>query len=199
MQKLIISVRAFIVFAILFGLIYPFFIMGVSHIIFPYQANGSLLKVNNKIIGSALIAQEFTSPKYFHSRFSFVDYNAANSGGSNLAPSNKKLIDQTKDRINHIRTENHLPKNLQLPADMLLDSYSGLDPHISLQNALLQLPRVAKYRGISEYKIKRMIYANSNSDFIGIWGEKEVVNVLTLNLALDGYINGTHRSNKRWL
>ena len=173
--------RIFAVFAVLFGMIYPLFIMGISHIIFSYQANGSLIKHNNKIIGSKLIAQEFTSPKYFHGRFSLANYN--------LAQSSKKLIDQTRDHIKQVRIENWLPENLQLPADMVLYSASSLDPHISSRNAMLQLPRIAKYRGISEDKIKRLISNNiaTNHDFIGIWGKKRVVNVLELNLMLDRY------------
>lgn len=184
MQKIVTSFRVFIAYAILLGLIYPFFIMGIGHIIFPYQANGSLLERHGKIIGSTLIAQEFTSNKYFHSRFSSINYNAASSGGSNLAPSSKKLIELTKEQIKKAKLENELSVNIQLPADMVLDSASGLDPHISWTNAMLQLPRVAKYRGLSEDRVKNIIHANIDPDFIGIWG-KEVVNVLKLNLALD--------------
>ena len=184
MQKIVASFRVFFIYAILLGLVYPFFIMAVGYIIFPHQANGSLIKRNGKNIGSTLIAQEFTSPGYFHSRFSSINYDAANSGGSNLAPSSKKLIAVTKEYIRKIKTENEFPSNLSLPADMVLDSASGLDPHISWTNAMFQLPRVAKYRGLSENRVKTLIYANIDSDFIGIWG-KEVVNVLKLNLALD--------------
>lgn len=184
MQKIVTSIRVFFVYAVLLGLIYPLFIMGVSQVMFPHQANGSLHKSNDKIIGSTLIAQEFTSPKYFHSRFSAINYNAASSGGSNLAPSNKKLIELTKDHITQVKLENEWPASLLLPADMTLNSASGLDPHISWTNAMLQLPRVAKARGLSEGKVKALVYANISSDFIGIWG-KSAVNVLQLNLALD--------------
>ena len=184
MQKLLTSLRVFITYAVLLGLIYPLFIMGVGHVMFPHKANGSLLMRNDKVIGSTLIAQEFTSPKYFHSRFSAIDYNAASSGGSDLAPSSKKLIDLTKDHIRQIRLENGLSANLQLPADIVLNSASGLDPHISYANAMLQLHRVAKYRGLSEDRVKRLVRANTTHDFVGVWG-REGVNVLELNLALD--------------
>ncbi|MEI8054720.1 MAG: K(+)-transporting ATPase subunit C [bacterium] len=174
MQKLAISLRVFIAYAVLFGLVYPFFIMGIGCVIFPHRANGSLLVLNDKIIGSTLIAQEFASPKYFHSRFSAI----------NLEPSSKKLLDLAKERIQQIRLENELSANSRLPADMVLDSASGLDPNISYANAMLQLHRVAKYRELSEDKVKRLIRANITHDFVGVWG-REGVNVLELNLALD--------------
>jgi K+-transporting ATPase ATPase C chain len=186
MQKLITVVRAFIVFAILFGVVYPLFVLGVGNLIFPYQAQGSLLSYHDKVVGSELIAQEFSAHKYFHSRFSAVNYNAINSGGSNLAPSNKKLIERAANHVRHIRVENNLSTQAKLPADMVLDSASGLDPHVSLTNALLQLPRVAKHRNLPEDKIKRLIYSNVKSDFIGIWGQAGV-NVLQLNLVLDQF------------
>lgn len=186
MQKLITSIRVFIICTILFGLVYSLFIMVIGQVIFPHQANGSLLKRDGKIIGSTLIAQNFTSPKYFHSRFSSVDYKAETSGGSNLAPSSKNLINLSKERAKQIRVENDLPENAQLPADIVLNSASGLDPQISWENAMVQVPRVAKYRGISEEKVKRIVRANTSHDFIGIWG-RPAVNVLELNLALDEY------------
>jgi len=184
MQQLITSVKVFLVFAILLGLVYPLFTMILGQIFFPYQANGSLLTFHGKIIGSSLIAQEFTSHKYFHSRFSAINYNAMNSGGSNLAISNPKLYEQTATHIKYIKFANNLPENSTLPADMVLSSASGLDPHISLANAILQLPRVAKHRHLTKENIKRLIYAHLDRDFIGIWGQKGV-NVLKLNLALD--------------
>ena len=185
MQKLITSIRVFFGFAILLGLGYPLFIVVISNAIFPYQANGSLLEHNDKTIGSALIAQEFTSHKYFHSRFSAVNYDARNSGGSNLAASNEKLYKQTEKYINHVRIENDFKADLKIPADMVLSSASGLDPHISLANAMLQLPRIEKHRHLNKAFIKRLIYDSLDHDFIGVWG-KPGVNVLKLNLALDG-------------
>ncbi|EKE01641.1 MAG: hypothetical protein ACD_21C00084G0004 [uncultured bacterium] len=184
MQKLNTSLRAFIAFAVLLGLVYPLFIIGVSKVFFPCQAKGSLIKQQDKIIGSTLIAQEFTSSKYFHSRFSASNYNAASSGVEGLAPSSKKLIEQSEGRIKQVRLENGLYDNSKLPADIVLDSSSGLDPHISVANAMLQAPRVAGQRGLPESKIQKLIRANTDPDFIGVWG-KEGVNVLRLNWALD--------------
>lgn len=184
MQKLITSLRVFIFFTFLLGVVYPFSIIGISNMIFPDQAKGSLIKNKYIVVGSSLIAQEFTSHKYFHSRFSAVNYKASSSGASNLAPSSKKLLEKTKEHIKQIRLENNFNTNLLLPADMVLESSSGLDPHISLANAMLQLPRVAKHRGIPIVKIEELIYDNMDSDFLGVWG-KAGVNVLWLNLALD--------------
>jgi potassium-transporting ATPase KdpC subunit len=184
MQRLITTIRVFSGFALLFGLIYPLVILGVGNLVFPRNAQGGLIKRDGKIIGSKLIAQNFSSPKYFHSRFSAVNYNAMGSGGNNLAPSNKKLIELATNRIKQIRGVNNLADKIALPADMVLDSASGLDPHISLANALLQLPRVAKQRNLSAATIKKLIHANTQPDFVGIWGQAGV-NVLRLNLALD--------------
>jgi len=184
MQKLITTTRIFLIFTIILGVAYPLLIMVLGQSIFPYQANGSLLTHHGKIIGSSLIAQEFTSHKYFHSRFSAINYNATNSGGSNLAASNAQLYTNVEKQIAHTKLENNLSADVKLPADMVLSSASGLDPHISLANAILQLPRVAKHRGLPKEMIKRLIYDYLERDFIGIWGQN-AVNVLQLNLALD--------------
>ncbi|MBU0744876.1 MAG: K(+)-transporting ATPase subunit C [Gammaproteobacteria bacterium] len=184
MKKLITSIRVFFVFAILLGLVYPLFIMALGQLIFPYQANGSLITYHDKIIGSKLIAQEFNHPEYFHSRFSAVDYDATNSGASNLPTSSNTLYQQTQANTKKIKIENDLTPDVKLPADMVLSSASGLDPHISLDNAMLQLPRVVKYRGLSRKAVQELIYKHLDSDFVGIWGQPGV-NVLKLNLALD--------------
>lgn len=185
MKKIITSLRVFAVFAVILGLIYPIGITVVSQLLMPQKANGSLITLNEKIIGSKLIGQAFTSPKYFHSRYSAADYDATNSGGNNYGPSNQKLIAQTTDRIKNLRAENDIPSSdTSLPADMVLTSASGLDPHISMENALLQLPRVAKARNLAPEKIKPLITASTDPDFVGIWG-KAGINVLKLNLALD--------------
>jgi potassium-transporting ATPase KdpC subunit len=186
MQKILTSIRVFLVFAILLGLIYPLLIMVLGQAMFPYQAKGSLLTYRGKVIGSALIAQAFTSHKYFHSRFSAVNYDAANSGASNLAVSNLKLYQEVQAHIKHVKTENNLDPELKLPADMVLSSASGLDPHISLANAMLQLPRVAGHRSLSNAMIKHLIYDHLDRNFIGLWGQAGV-NVLQLNLALDKF------------
>jgi potassium-transporting ATPase KdpC subunit len=183
MENFLISVRAFIAFLILLG-IYVFGITIISNTFMADKANGSLLTKNKAVIGSSLIAQEFHSVKYFHSRFSAVDYNAVNSGASNLAPSNKNLIEGTKKRIAKVRLENKIPATTEIPADMVLESGSGLDPHISYENALLQMPRVADARHLSPKTVENLIDKNIDDDFIGIWGQ-EAVNVLKLNLSLD--------------
>lgn len=186
MQKLINAVRIFLSFAILLGLVYPLLILVLGQIFFPYQAGGSLIAIEGRSVGSSLIAQEFTSHRYFQSRFSAINYNATDSGGSNLAMSNAKLYQKVEKYIKHVRLENELAENVKLPADMVLCSGSGLDPHISLANAMLQLPRVAKHRGLSKEIIKKLINDSMDHDFIGIWGQKGV-NVLRLNLALDKF------------
>jgi potassium-transporting ATPase KdpC subunit len=187
MEKFLISLRAFIAFLILLA-VYVFFVTVISNTFMSDKANGSLIKKNNVIIGSSLIAQEFHSAKYFHSRFSAVNYNAINSGASNLAPSNKKLLEDTEKRIATVRLENKIPVGKEIPADMVLESGSGLDPHISYENAMLQLPRVAKARNLSEKIVTDLIDKNIDDDFIGIWGQ-EAVNVLKLNIALDELTN----------
>lgn len=184
MQKLIITIRTFLGFTVILGVVYPLLIMAIGQAVFPDKAKGSLLIQNGKIIGSSLIAQEFTINKYFHSRFSAVNYNAANSGSSNLALSNAKLYKQVEQHIAQVKLKNGLLADTKLPADMVHSSASGLDPHISLANAMLQLPRVMQARNLPKEIIKKLIDDNIDNDFIGIWGQKGV-NVLKLNLALD--------------
>lgn len=184
MHKFLVSLRVFITFTILLGIGYPLLITGISQLTMAKKANGSLIVVNGKVLGSELIGQEFTQAKYFHGRFSAVNYDARNSGGSNLGPSNPKLLEQVKHRIEKVKAENNLNEKTELPADMVLTSASGLDPHISVENAMLQIGRVAKARNLSEDTIKKLIAKNTTPDFIGIWG-KPGVNVLKLNLALD--------------
>lgn len=184
MKKLTTSIRVFVFFAVIFGLFYPLAITVISNYLFPHQAHGSLIKKNDQVIGSSLIAQEFTSPKYFHSRPSFVNYDAQNSGGSNFGPANKKWVRQIQEQTKKYRHENALAPETIIPPDAISTSGSGLDPHISLGNALLQAPRVAAARKIPEEKIKKLIHSNFVHDLIGIWGNTGV-NVLQLNLALD--------------
>lgn len=183
-KEILTSIKVFIGFAVILGLIYPLFITLIAQLTMPYKANGSIIKQNGIIIGSEKIGQNFDSPKYFHSRPSSVNYNAAASGASNLGPTNKKLIEQAQKNIDRIRNENDLKPSQEIPADMVLTSASGLDPNISTENANLQIPRIAKTRNITETKIKELIKKNTDSDFLGIWG-KSSVNVLKLNIELD--------------
>jgi len=184
MKKLIQSIRIYVIFTVLLGLIYPVAITLIAQVLFPYQANGSLLKNGGTVIGSRLIGQGFTDGKYFQGRMSANNYDGTNSGGTNLGPSSKKLMDATADKISKLRQENLLSADTQIPADMALTSASGLDPHISPENALIQANRVARVRGIPISEVKKLIEKNTDSDFIGIWGCNGV-NVLTLNMALD--------------
>jgi len=171
------------IMAILLGLIYPLIITGISQVIFPYQANGELITVNGTIIGSELIGQNFTSPRYFQGRPSAVDYNASNSGGSNYGPTNKLLIDRVNASINEIKASNNLPINTTIPADLVLASGSGLDRYITVDSAELQVPRIAKERNLNESVVRDLINKNEEVPFPYIG--QPVVNVLKLNIALD--------------
>lgn len=179
MKNILISIKVFIVFSVLLGLIYPLAITGIAQATMPSKANGSLIKIDGQVVGSSLIGQKFDKPEYFNSRPSAVDYNASGSGASNLGPSSKKLIARVKETI----SKNKLGDK-KIPADMTLTSASGLDPHISLENAKLQTSRIAKIRNISEEKINELINKNTDSDFIGVWGQQGV-NVLKANIDLD--------------
>jgi potassium-transporting ATPase KdpC subunit len=184
MQKLITVIRAYVFFTFLLGLAYPLFIFLTGQVFFHDKANGSLLIRNNKIIGSKLIAQEFLGPTYFHSRFSAKHYDGTNSGGSNFAITNNLLHQQIESNARKVKLINELPLETKLPADMVMNSASSLDPHISIANAYLQSARIAKHRNLPKEKIKKLIDKFTDPDFIGIWGQKGV-NVLQLNLELD--------------
>jgi K+-transporting ATPase ATPase C chain len=174
----------FIAFSLLTGLIYPLFTTGVIQIAMPKQASGSLIVVDGKIVGSELIGQNFTSSSYFHGRPSAVNYAGNGSGASNFGPTNKNLMEQVSQRISEVRTENNLSSNATVPSELVLTSGSGLDPHISMEGAMLQVPRVAVARGIPESEVKVLVYQHIEPAQFGIMGQ-ERVNVLNLNLALD--------------
>ena len=167
--------------------IYPVVVWAVGQGLFSHQANGSLVRVDGKFAGSSLLAQGFTAPNYFHPRPSAAGqgYDAASSAGTNLGPTSKKLIEDVKRRIADYRTENGLAPEARVPADAVTSSASGLDPHISVQNAVLQAARVAKARGIGKQDVLAKVGANTEGRTLGFLGEPRV-NVLTLNLALDG-------------
>jgi K+-transporting ATPase ATPase C chain len=183
-----IAIVATILFAVVCSGIYPVVIWGVSQLLFPYQANGSIVKSpdNKTRIGSRLLAQGFSGAKYFHPRPSNAGtgYDGSSSGGSNLGPTSQKLIDQIKGNVETYRKENGLPADAVVPADAVTASFSGLDPHISLRNAELQTPRVAKERGLPVDDVKAEVAKATENPFLGIGGEPGV-NVLLLNLALD--------------
>jgi potassium-transporting ATPase KdpC subunit len=182
------AIRATLLFAFVLCGIYPVIIWGASQLLFPHQANGSLIEGSDrKIVGSEWLGQNFTGAKYFHPRPSAAGangYDAANSSGSNLGPTSKKFIDSVKERVSDYRTENGLAADAPVPGDAVTASGSGLDPHISPKNALLQVPRVARERGLGVDYVKSEIAKATDRPSLGILGEAGV-NVLKLNLALD--------------
>jgi K+-transporting ATPase ATPase C chain len=178
-----VAVRFTIVTTIVFGLIYPLVVTGLGQLIFPRQANGSLIEKNGQIIGSRLIAQGFTADKYFHPRPSAAGagYDPTSSGGSNLGPTNKQLVDRVKQDVAKLQQEN---PGTPIPADMVTTSGSGLDPEISPASAEYQIPRVAKARGISGDALRAVVARHTEARQLGVLGEARV-NVLELNLDLD--------------
>lgn len=175
------------VLTVLTGLAYPLATYGLAHLAFPEQASGSLVMRNGRVIGSALIGQKFTAPGYFHGRPSAASehgYDAANSGGSNLGPTNKALIDAIRSRLKAVLAANPGVSASQVPIDLVTASASGLDPDISPAAAELQVPRVAKARKLNEAAVRRLVRENTRGRWAGIFGEPRV-NVLLLNLALD--------------
>jgi len=187
LQEVKVSVLATLALVIILCGVYPLVVWGIAQVAFPNQANGSLVEVKGKIVGSGLLAQNFSGPKYFHPRPSAAGdtgYDGASSGGSNLGPLSQKLIDQVKERVDKYRTENNLPAATRVPADAVTASGSGLDPHLSVRNAELQAARVAKARKLSADKINRLIQEVTEGPDLGFLGEPGV-NVLRLNLALD--------------
>ena len=178
---------ATLVLAVILCGIYPVVIYGIGQLLFPHQANGSLIESNDRrIVGSEWLGQNFTSAKYFHPRPSAAGsgYDASNSSGTNLGPTSQKLIDAVKAAVAQYRTENNLPADALVPADAVTSSASGLDPHISVQNAQLQVARVSKVRGLSIDAVKAAVDKATDGPSLGIFGEAGV-NVLKLNLALD--------------
>jgi len=193
------EIRPAIVFIIaltlITGLVYPLAITGLAGVIFPYQAQGSLVEKDGKVVGSALIGQEFTSDKYFHGRLSATTapdpadstktipapYNAANSGGSNLGPTNKALVDRVQGDVDKLKQEN---PSAAVPIDLVTTSASGLDPEISPAAALFQVPRIAKARNMPEDRVRALVDEHTEGRALGFLGEPRV-NVLALNLALD--------------
>jgi len=180
---------SFILFTVLTGLVYPLLVTGIAQTVFHKQAEGSLITSSDgKILGSSLIGQNFDDPKYFWGRISATSpaYNASASSGSNLGPTNSALLDEVKGRITALKAAD--PNNNDpIPVDLVTSSASGLDPHISLAAAQYQLARIARVRGLSQGDIQQIIDQNTQGRFLGLLGEP-VVNVLQVNLALDGAV-----------
>jgi K+-transporting ATPase ATPase C chain len=186
LQNMKIAVNMLIFFSIITGVIYPAVVTLIGQLIFPYQANGSILKVDNTIVGSALLGQEFTDPKYFWGRPSVTEpmpYNALASKGSNLGPLNPKLQMDVKNRMSVLKLANPDAKH-QITLDLVTSSASGLDPHISLRSAYYQVPRIARARNLSANVINQLIMHQINNNLLNIFNLK-TVNVLHLNLTLD--------------
>jgi K+-transporting ATPase ATPase C chain len=176
-----------IVLTVLLGFIYPVVVWGIAQIVFPSQANGSLVMRDDHPIGSRLIGQNFTQDKYFHPRPSAAGdkgYDASNSGGSNLGPTNKALIDAVRARVSEVSKQDAPIAPAGVPADLVTTSGSGLDPEISPAAAALQVARVARSRGIGEDAVRAIVRQNTRQRWAGVLGEPGV-NVLELNLALD--------------
>jgi potassium-transporting ATPase KdpC subunit len=188
LKEVLTSILATLVFAVLLCGIFPLIIFGAGQLFFPQKANGSLIESSDRrIIGSELLGQNFAGAKYFHPRPSAAGangYDAASSSGSNLGPTSQKLMDAVKQRVETYRAENGLAADALVPGDAVTASGSGLDPHISVKNAELQAPRVAKERGLSLDALKAEIAKATDGRPLGILGEPGV-NVLKLNIALD--------------
>jgi K+-transporting ATPase ATPase C chain len=186
MKQLMIAIRVTVAFTILTGVVYPLLVTGLAKAVFPHQANGSLIQANGKTIGSELIGQKFTRPEYFHGRPSAAGsdgYNGLASGGSNLGPTNKALVDRVQADLKKFREENPTFTG-PVPADLLTGSGSGLDPDISPASADAQVGRVAAARGMSPDALRQLVAAHTANRQFGILGEPRV-NVLRLNLALE--------------
>ncbi|WP_179874529.1 potassium-transporting ATPase subunit KdpC [Bacillus sp. AFS002410] len=183
MKSFMIAIRASIILLLICGFIYPLATTGVAQVIFPKQANGSLIETNGKVTGSKLLAQEFKGPEWFHSRASAARYNPTASAATNAAVASKEYIKATKNKINELKKDNNDLGNT-IPADLVTTSGSGFDPDLSPEAVKAQVPRVAKATGLSEDQLITLINKHTKARQIGIFGEPRV-NILELNLDLE--------------
>jgi potassium-transporting ATPase KdpC subunit len=190
-KNLLISLLMTAVTTVLLGVVYPLLVTGIAQVLFPKKANGQLIEANGKVIGSRIIGQAFTAPGYFHSRPSSAGngYDPLNTNGSQLGPTNQKLIDRVKGDVATAQAEN---PGTPVPIDLVTTSASGLDPEITPAAAAFQLPRVAKARGVSEEQLRQLVAAHTEQRQFGVLGEPRV-NVLELNLELDQKFPQTKR------
>lgn len=179
-----IGLRLTLITMLLFGLVYPLVITGIAKLIAPNAGAGKTIEANGKVVGFELIGQAFESGKYFHGRPSAVSYNAAATGGSNKGPTNPDYLQQVEERIAAFLKENPDVKREDIPVDLVTASGGGLDPHISVQAALIQVPRVAKQRGISAVDLKALVIESTEEPLWNLFGPQKV-NVLKLNIAVD--------------
>lgn len=177
------SLRFTLVFAIILGLLYPLVVTGIGSALFPSKARGSIINIHGHPVGSTLIAQNITNPGLFHPRPSAVNYAANGSGGSNLGPTNPALLAEVRKNLQTVERQNPGTSPSVIPTDMIESSGSGLDPDISIQDALVQVPRVAKASGLTQASIKSLIDKYEQKPILGIWGEP-MVDVMTLNMAI---------------
>lgn len=186
LKQLRIAALMIVVMTLLTGLAYPLAIAGLAQALFPRQANGSLIEQNGKVVGSALLGQDFSGPRYFHGRPSAAGsgYDASASGGTNLGPTNKALTNAVATNVARVRKENDLPPNAPVPVDLVTASASGLDPNISPAAAAIQVPRVAQARRLSVSEVQYLVQQHTSGRTLWVFGEPRV-NVLELNLALD--------------
>lgn len=180
-RNFITAVLMTIATTILLGIVYPLVVTGIAQVLFPHKANGQLLELKGKVVGSRIIGQAFSGAAYFHSRPSAVAYNATNSNGSQLGPTNRALIDRVKGDVATLQAEN---PGVPVPVDLVTTSASGLDPEISPAAAAFQVPRIARNRGVSEQELKSLVTSHTAQRQWGFLGEPRV-NVLELNLELD--------------
>jgi len=185
MKEIRTAFLVILVFSLLLGVVYPLLLTGIGQLVFPWRANGSLVSVGGRVVGSELLGQSFSSARYFHGRPSPSDYDAMASGASNLGPSNRTLLLVVQERVDQIRSKNGLPSGTPIPADLVLSSASGLDPEISIESALLQVDRVATARGLDVAVVRSLVERMVVGPFLAAFGDRRV-NVLRLNLALDG-------------